>query len=187
MGLDMYLVKKTYVKNWKHNEKNGVPEWKITVKHYGKKTSKIDSSKITHVEEEVCTWRKANAIHKWFVENVQDGNDDCGIYYVEREKLKELRDICQKVVSTAIIKKGIVQNGSSMMAGESELTPDFEEGEMIMNEGEIEAILPTASGFFFGSTNYDQWYMEDVKYTLIELTKALESQSSGDFYYSSSW
>ena len=28
--------------------------------------------------EEVGYWRKANAIHGWFVRNVQNGKDDCG-------------------------------------------------------------------------------------------------------------
>ena len=27
-----------------------------------------------------------------------------------------------------------------------------------------EELLPTRSGFFFGSTDYDEWYFEDIKY-----------------------
>ncbi len=34
-------------------------------------------SEDAYIQEEVAYWRKANAIHKWFVENVQDGQDDC--------------------------------------------------------------------------------------------------------------
>ena len=39
--------------------------------------------------EEVGYWRKANQIHKWFVDNVQDGVDDCGEYKVTKEQLIE--------------------------------------------------------------------------------------------------
>ena len=37
--------------------------------------------------EDVGYWRKANQIHNWFVQNVQGGEDDCGIYEVSQAKL----------------------------------------------------------------------------------------------------
>ena len=38
-----------------------------------------DEHKYPHsrIIEQVGYWRKANQIHNWFVENVQDGEDDC--------------------------------------------------------------------------------------------------------------
>ena len=45
-------------------------------------------------------WRKANAIHAWFVENVQDGKDDCQTSYVDRDTLKKLLAVCKEVVKT---------------------------------------------------------------------------------------
>ena len=47
---------------------------------------------------EIGYWRKANAIHRWFVENCQDGIDNCATYYVGYEDLKELRDLCVRVL-----------------------------------------------------------------------------------------
>ena len=35
-------------------------------------------------------WRKVNAVHAWFVREVQGGVDDCGAYIVHPEKLAEL-------------------------------------------------------------------------------------------------
>lgn len=35
-------------------------------------------------------------------------------------------------------------------------------------------LLPTSSGFFFGNTEYDEWYFEDLKETVTMLTKILE-------------
>jgi hypothetical protein len=44
-------------------------------------------------------WRKANAIHKWFVDNVQNGDDDCGEYEVYSGQLRELESLCLKVLA----------------------------------------------------------------------------------------
>ena len=51
-----------------------------------------------NVTFELAYWRKANAIHGWFVKNVQEGKDDCGEYYVSLDKLKELKKTCEKVL-----------------------------------------------------------------------------------------
>lgn len=49
--------------------------------------------------EEVGYWRKVNAIHKWFVDNVQDGIDDCCYHRpVTKEDLKALADLCKVVL-----------------------------------------------------------------------------------------
>ncbi len=89
MGLDMYLTKKTYVKNWDHHK----PEYRheITIKQGGKIRDDIKPERICYIEEEVAQWRKANSIHKWFVDNVQNGKDDCRDYYVSHEQIAEPR------------------------------------------------------------------------------------------------
>jgi hypothetical protein len=48
----------------------------------------------------VAYWRKANHIHGWFVENVQDNKDDCDEYYVSRANLENLRSTCQNILTT---------------------------------------------------------------------------------------
>jgi hypothetical protein len=47
----------------------------------------------------VAYWRKANAIHDWFVQNVQEGVDECQEAWVSREQLQELIDICEQVLA----------------------------------------------------------------------------------------
>jgi hypothetical protein len=91
MGLDMYLNKKTYVKYWEHN---GDDNYEVIVKKAGKVVESINTKQITNIEEEVGYWRKANAVHKWFVDNVQGGVDECQESYVPASKLQELLDIC---------------------------------------------------------------------------------------------
>ena len=51
-----------------------------------------------------------------------------------------------------------------------------------------EELLPTQSGFFFGSTEYDEDYFADIQYTIEELEKILsENNEDSNFYYRSCW
>ena len=36
-------------------------------------------------------------------------------------------------------------------------------------------LLPTQSGFFFGSTDYDEWYIQDLKDTIDQLTHVFDT------------
>ena len=52
------------------------------------------------------------------------------------------------------------------------------------------SVLPPQAGFFFGSTEIDEWYMEDMKNTINQIDKILESvpaDSWVDFIYRASW
>ena len=94
MGLDMYLRKSIYIAaQYEHRKVKA--NVKITVDG---KPVKVDESKIYVIIESVGYWRKANAIHAWFVKNVQDGADDCKEYSVSFEQLTELKDLCSKVL-----------------------------------------------------------------------------------------
>lgn len=46
----------------------------------------------------IAYWRKANAIHAWFVAHVAGGEDDCEPVEVTREQLAELRAACTAVL-----------------------------------------------------------------------------------------
>src|SRR6266705_4914218 len=100
MGLDMYLYKKLYVKNWDHTrpeERHSITVTKGDGSQYPKRI--LDPSKITYVVSEAGYWRKANQIHNWFVSNVQNGTDDCATYYVSQEQLQKLLDTVRKVLA----------------------------------------------------------------------------------------
>ena len=150
MGLDMYLDKRTYVKRWEHIEET--KQYKVEVTRGGESTN-IDPNKVKYIIEEAGYWRKANAIHKWFVDNCQDGVDDCRDAYVGFKELQTLLDLCRIV---------------------------------IIDKSKAEQLLPSTSGFFFGNTEYDEWYYNDIQNTIDILEKALEDKD-GEYYYSSSW
>lgn len=50
------------------------------------------------LEVQVAYWRKSNQIHKWFVDHVQNGVDDCKEYRVTREQLQLLVDNCKLIL-----------------------------------------------------------------------------------------
>ena len=89
MGLDMYLFAKRFM--W-YNEDNLKQEVASAFPELPEGVLPKE------VQFEVGYWRKANAVHKWFVDNVQEDNDDCGYYYVSKNKLKELKSLCEQVL-----------------------------------------------------------------------------------------
>ena len=96
MGLDMYLTKKHYVQRWDHHPVE--KQFEVTVKKGGEPYAHVNVDKVKYIEEEAGYWRKANHIHKWFVDNVQEGKDDCEEYWVSPRKIEELYAACKQVL-----------------------------------------------------------------------------------------
>jgi hypothetical protein len=182
MGLDMYLNKMTDVKNWQHQPKE--THHHVLVTQDGKPCTHILPERIMYIVEEVAYWRKANAIHRWFVENVQCGNDDCGEYHVSREQLSRLRDDCRQVLAASTLIDGKITNGHRYENGN--MVPILEEGKTIKDASAAKELLPTRSGFFFGSIDYDKYYYDDLVYTRDVLDKLL-AEPGDEFEYHSSW
>ena len=123
--------------------------------------------------EEAAYWRKANAIHSWFERNVADGEiENCEDYYVSKEKLIKLRDDCNKVLNSLKVVDGQVKNGERLENGQ--WVPLYESGKVVENASVAEELMPTERGFFFGSTDYDQYYLEDLRSTVSQIDKILE-------------
>jgi len=106
----MYLHAKKYVEkiNWQTLQNNDElsmdspevvnPLWTEIVNTAQMSDVAVDIYGV-NVDVTCAYWRKANQIHAWFVDNVQQGNDDCGEYYVSHEKLKELLDLVNKALA----------------------------------------------------------------------------------------
>lgn len=147
-------------------------------------------------------WRKANAVHKWFVDNVQYGKDDCGLYEVSVSQLVALHDTCKEVLDSTELIDAMIENGRHLTDNGWE--PIMQRGQMLADPSKAQELLPTNEGFFFGGTDYDQWYWWDLQFTVEKLGKLLENLRPSDesawhtvhkdepdwyvkFYYSSSW
>ena len=75
MGLDMYLKREHYVKNWAFNPEE--KRFDITVKRGGETYENINFDKISSISEDIMYWRKFNALHNWIVTNCANGTDEC--------------------------------------------------------------------------------------------------------------
>ena len=54
------------------------------------------------------------------------------------------------------------------------------------NNLKAEELLPTQSGFFFGDTDYNEWYFKDIDNTIEILEECLADETAYDFEYNSS-
>jgi hypothetical protein len=100
-------------------------------------------------------WRKFNALHKWFCDNVNGGEEiNCEEKHVSKEKLKSLLELLEKSLNDK-------ENASKY--------------------------LPTRTGFFFGSTEYDEWYWKDVEKTINVIKKFLCFNDDVEIFYNAWW
>lgn len=182
MGLDMYLRREIYVKHW---DFKGEDNHQITVKRAGKVRQDIDPKKISYVIEEVAYWRKANAIHKWFVEVVQGGVDECQESYVTKEQIAQLVGLCKRVLGTVETVDGTIKEGTTYH-GDGRVEHHTRTGPVVAQKQIAAETLPTQAGFFFGNTDYDQYYLQDLKDTVEMLEPLLELEDC-DLYYQASW
>lgn len=141
MGLDMYLEGKHFV--WSSEKRK--------IKIEGLDTHGFE---VKQIEVRLGYWRKANAIHRWFVDNIQDGIDECQESWVEKDDLMKLLNICKEIVE---------------------------------DNSRAPILLPTQEGFFFGGTDYDEWYFRDVEETIEIIEKVLKLPKGWDIYYRASW
>ena len=154
MGLDMYLYASKYESRSKWREEDKKERF------YPKELKELTEKQWEHnflskdTNYQIGYWRKFNALHHYIVENFADGEDDCRLIYLYRERIEQILQVL----------KTIKQDKSRA------------------NE-----LLPTQSGFFFGSTDYDEWYWEDVEYSIELFETVLKLPKEYSIYYQASW
>lgn len=139
------------------------------------------------ISDGVAYWRKANAIHQWFVNNCGGGVDECQLMEISKAQLETLLFIAKKVKDSCVLVDGKINNGYTFKDGKE--VPIMEDGKYIKDSSVAEELLPTTSGFFFGGTEYDQWYLEDIEDTIKQITEILETTDFDNEYitYQASW
>jgi hypothetical protein len=158
MGLDMYLKAKQYFSSYLETEKGPVGAIRLAA---GMQDWPVANSASLEVAATVAYWRKANAIHGWFVRECGGGEDECQEMYVEREQLEELARLCKEHLAD--------------QARSQALRPE-------------EDALRPVSGFFFGPEEKDEWYFEQLKRTVEQINEVLKKvPTSVDLYYQASW
>jgi hypothetical protein len=166
MGLDMYLNRCRQERPYFHED--DLFDWNQ------EGASEKYQNEVADIQ--LACWRKSNWIHKWFVDRVQDGVDECQYpgsgpgpaawgasqepieqpsRYVTRADLENLVVICRRI-----------QEDHDL----------------------AEELLPVQQGFFFGGYQYDEWYFKDLKDTVNQLAPVIENwQDDWRVYYHSSW
>ena len=102
MGLDMYLSAKRYL--WSDHDKKVAEQVGEIIGVDGDPEKRFNGASLVvkEISLEALYWRKANAIHGWFVDTVQHGEDNCKEYEVERKQLEALRDLCKDILENPI-------------------------------------------------------------------------------------
>ena len=123
MGLDMYLHRRHYVQRWNHITND--QQFTVTVMRGGEPYRAIDPERVAYVIEQVAYWRKANQIHRWFVDNVQNGKDDCREYPVSRNQLRKLLDLVNHVMRGTLLPQDALPTQKGFFFGSATYSRDY--------------------------------------------------------------
>lgn len=102
MGLDMYLKVKVVPFDWRLKEKEKEKEkvFQAISSVFPGLSDIFSENKLPILVFDFAYWRKFNALHYWFVENIQESVDDCKEYYVSYEKIKELNSLLKHILES---------------------------------------------------------------------------------------
>lgn len=172
MGLDLYLYRQRYVRGDK-----------------AKKVKELVGEKAegsVSVKTNVAYWRKANAIHRFFYDFTGEDEDTREIY-IPYECLEELLKRCKEIKSKVKLIDGKVSAGYTYKDGKR--VDMWEDGKVIKDSSLCEELLPTQEGFFFGDTDYNECYMDDINDTIEQLEQIMadDDRATDDYYYYGSW
>ena len=162
MGLDMYLIKR------KKSKKKNIDLWGF--------------------QDELIYWRKANQIHRYFCTYGEKIEDNVS-YKITKEVLEELLKKCTKIIEIVRTEESKIKNWQTLNRETGNWEDILEDGLDIINKEEIAEILPTQDGFFFGSTEYNEYNLDDIKYTKEKLEQIIDTIDfeNEDCYYLASW
>ena len=119
--------------------------------------------------EEVASWRKANAIHGWFTRHLMFRElPDTESYMFSGKILSKLAEDCKTVLDAI---KPILKFKEILTKGD----PGYDVARRL---------LPPTKGFFFGGTDIDRYYAEELEET-IEIIKKLNLRES--YIYAASY
>lgn len=141
MGLDMYLSRNL--------DQNGnvlkiTPQDAFNNAAFAKLLKHATQSNVSYLQPNISVniayWRKANAIHQWFISHCAADVDNCQAIAVDIEDLHELKDTCDRILNAPT---------------------DIDL---------MESLLPPQGGFFFGDTDLNDTdtlnsYLDNVEYT----------------------
>ena len=169
MGLDMYLeIRKSEYRS-KYSKDKGSRlklEYPKDITEFIPNLTDLRISRQTNYE--VGYWRKANQIHNWFMQNC-----------AARDEYDNPIDDCRPVEITVDKLEALLDTCKKVLADHSLAG----------------SLLPTADGFFFGSTEYDDYYFGELEQTVEIIEPVLKfakhkleiKDYTWEVYYQASW
>lgn len=123
----------------------------------------FDNLQQCYYAEEDAYFRKVNFIYHYFQPKLVD---ECA--FVTKADLEDIIERCDKIL------EGLKFKGEEIPYEKIDLAQE---------------LLPTQSGFFFGSTDYDKWYFADVKDARRQMKKLLRgfNEDTDVIYVVMSW
>lgn len=159
MGLDMYINK---VKKTNHSISELIA---LNVDAHPDNVKVAEFLPLSHpypedahdyytIFHQVAYWRKFNALHGWFVNNLQLGIDNCADYELNKDILLDLLEV-------------------------------LEETWALKNP----AKLPPTLGYFWGSTETDDYYWDKVYNSIQTISELIDDTDwkNERLFYTSSW
>ena len=160
MGLDMYLYGSRFISSY-----DPLPEEAVLVEAIREGMDLPDcENPLSTFETKILQWRKANAIHKWFVDNCQDGKDECQRTSLMLSDLHALRDTLAQLLDHDESKAALLLPPTSGFFFGSEALDEWYWDEV----DRTHAVL-------------DEW----IKY--IEKDRVRQKSWGWDLFYDSSW
>ena len=169
MGLDMYLeIRKSEYRS-KYSKDKGSRlklEYPKDITEFIPDLTDLRISRQTNYE--VGYWRKANQIHNWFMQNCAN-----------RDEYDNPIDDCRPVEITVDKLEALLDTCKKVLADHSL----------------ADSLLPTTDGFFFGSTEYDDYYFGEIEQTVEIIEPVLKfakhkleiKDYAWEVYYQASW
>lgn len=169
MGLDMYLEIRKNEYRSKYSKDKGSRlklEYPKDITEFVPNLTDLRISRQTNYE--VGYWRKANQIHNWFMQNC-----------ASRDEYDNPIDDCRPVEITVDKLEALLDTCKKVLADHSLAS----------------SLLPTADGFFFGSTEYDDYYFGEIEQTVEIVEPVLKfakhkleiKDYAWEVYYQASW
>lgn len=161
MGLDMYLYRTLYVSEY--NQKADKIQSTVEVKQKDQAESKdisLLSFKLEpqEIKERVVYWRKANAIHGFFL---GENTDDCREFEVTIEQIKDLSEICTKILDDRELAPLLLPTRDGFFFGDVEYGEYYFE-DIEQTKRDLERVIAQDAeaqekGIFFDYTYFASW------------------------------
>lgn len=175
MGLDINFFK-TNKSNWKRYQEECHKFANLSDEEKEKGYHGTEAPNYQFDPEEIGYFRKVNFLMRFF-----NYTGNCEYKEIKRDELEDLKNKC---LALATIKPKRVEISGNTLTG---LTGPVTRTLSQKDQELCAKLLPTTSGFFFGSTDYDGYYLDDVKEVFVWVCRVLENLKDNEVVLMFCW